>query len=190
MTDIVKQTTTCKKPGCNVGSWCISSVNQKKTPTTATITNTDNEKAQYIPLDIHKTAIKIGNMKFYFLKKTKENLLVNCQTWKVHKDGPDSKERCSICLENYKHKDTAMKISCNHTFHKACLLKWLQRHQRCPLCQNSVELTVYGEKKESSNAANLRADTLALYSTSTSASSLFFASGYTGYMFWVLMIEF
>ena len=187
MTDIEKKT-TCKKPGCNVGSWCISSVNQKKTTATNTNNNsTDNNvvlKAQYIPLDTHKTAIKIGNMKFYFLKKTKENQLVSCQTWKVHKDEPETNERCSICLESYKHKDTAMKISCSHTFHKDCLLKWLQRHQRCPLCQNSVELTVYGEKKTySETSKNLRDDALALYSSSTSASSLFFASGYTGYMF-------
>lgn len=179
MTDIEKKT-TCRKPGCNVGSWCISSVNQKKTTKTCV---TDNEKVQYVPLDIHKTAIKIGNMKFYFLKKTKENQLVSCQTWKVHKDGPETKERCTICLENYKHKDTAMQIACDHTYHKACLLKWLQRHQRCPLCQNDVKLTVFGEKKVFPETKNLREDALSLYSSSTSASSLFFGSAYTGYMF-------
>ena len=192
MTDIEKKK-TCKKPGCKVGSWCVSSVNQHKEKTTNFVSkyNTTNDtesdvkkrKEQFVPLDLHKSAIKIGNYKFYFLKKTKENQLVSCQTWKVQKHGPETEERCSICLENYTNKDTAMKISCDHTFHKNCLLKWLQQHQRCPLCQNSVELTIYGEKRTREEISDLRRETLALHSSTATASSLFYGSGYTGFMF-------
>ena len=199
MTDIEAKT-TCRTPGRRVGSWCVSAINQHKkhskknttlkiTNNTTTTTNSttdhnskthgENTKEQYIPIDINKSAIKIGNRKFYFLKKTKENHLVACQTWKVQKHGPETEDRCTICLENYAAKDTAMSIACSHTFHKDCMLKWLQRQKRCPLCQTTVELTVYGEKKAKKEDDPLMLS--AMYSPS--GASLLYASGYSSYMF-------
>jgi hypothetical protein len=49
-------------------------------------------------------------------------------------------ECCSICLEPYKEGDIVATLkpcfgSCQHKFHKDCLLEWLQDHDECPLCR-------------------------------------------------------
>jgi len=51
-------------------------------------------------------------------------------------------ECCSICLEPYKAGDIVATLkpsfggtSCQHKFHKDCLLEWLQDHEECPLCR-------------------------------------------------------
>eukprot|EP00980_Cylindrotheca_fusiformis_P015095 scaffold4160_cov86-Cylindrotheca_fusiformis.AAC.3 len=46
---------------------------------------------------------------------------------------------CCICLEAYIPGDTvciAMTSSCDHVFHKDCILQWLHsNHNECPLCR-------------------------------------------------------
>eukprot|EP00111_Clytia_hemisphaerica_P017468 TCONS_00051698-protein len=176
MTEVEKKNAV--KPGCQVGCWCVSKVDESKFANKSTHT-CDKDQKQLLPLDTAKCAFKIGHRKYYFLKKTKENELVSCETWKIPKNSTQTSERCSICLENYACKDKVMKLSCEHIFHKPCLLKWLQREKRCPLCQAEVQLTIYGEKKEE----KLDYDALSFYSTHPSPSSLFYSSGYTSYMF-------
>ncbi|CAG9323242.1 unnamed protein product [Blepharisma stoltei] len=46
-------------------------------------------------------------------------------------------EICSICLENMKTREIVSKLSnCHHTFHKACIERWLQIKHICPLCRD------------------------------------------------------
>ena len=40
---------------------------------------------------------------------------------------------CSICLNDEVHCDIT--TSCNHSFHKECLDKWLDRHDTCAYCR-------------------------------------------------------
>lgn len=48
---------------------------------------------------------------------------------------------CCICLEPYKDGQVvccAKKSQCEHIFHEACALQWLQHHDQCPLCRISL----------------------------------------------------
>lgn len=43
-----------------------------------------------------------------------------------------SKDTCSICLEPL---HAVMKLDCGHFFHKACITRWGQTNETCPLCR-------------------------------------------------------
>jgi len=44
---------------------------------------------------------------------------------------------CSICLDD--HNDEAVFLpKCQHYFHKACMERWLEQKNSCPLCQELV----------------------------------------------------
>ncbi|CAK7336456.1 unnamed protein product [Dovyalis caffra] len=45
---------------------------------------------------------------------------------------------CSICLSDYRPKDTIRCIpDCHHCFHADCIDGWLKMSATCPLCRNS-----------------------------------------------------
>nr|TKS17348.1 hypothetical protein D5086_0000014320 [Populus alba] len=47
---------------------------------------------------------------------------------------------CSICLCEYKHKETLKTIpECKHCFHSDCIDEWLRLNASCPICRNSPE---------------------------------------------------
>lgn len=46
--------------------------------------------------------------------------------------------RCTICLEDYKSKDSVGKLKCGHDFHTDCIKKWLQVKNACPVCKSSA----------------------------------------------------
>jgi hypothetical protein len=48
---------------------------------------------------------------------------------------------CSICL-NKENKEIMM-LNCNHNFHSECLLKWLVRNKKCPICRKEVSINDY-----------------------------------------------
>jgi hypothetical protein len=51
----------------------------------------------------------------------------------------DSKEGCSICMEEYKTNDVLDQIDgCLHTFHDTCLSTWKKNKNTCPLCRYSL----------------------------------------------------
>ena len=43
-------------------------------------------------------------------------------------------DTCSICLEEYTHKNVMFSVPCIHTFHVECFLQWNRDHDTCPLC--------------------------------------------------------
>ncbi|KAF9450399.1 hypothetical protein P691DRAFT_632184, partial [Macrolepiota fuliginosa MF-IS2] len=48
--------------------------------------------------------------------------------------------RCPICLEDYEPDDDVLKMgNCVHWQHKACLEKWLEKANTCPVCRADVE---------------------------------------------------
>ncbi|KAJ8919567.1 hypothetical protein NQ315_002189 [Exocentrus adspersus] len=51
-------------------------------------------------------------------------------TW--HKD--DAEKECSICFEEFSSHDTYT-LSCQHSFHKECIRKWLKTSSICPICR-------------------------------------------------------
>ena len=48
-------------------------------------------------------------------------------------------QRCSICLcDLCTEGEDALQMPCEHTFHAACLTKWLRSHNTCPVCRHQI----------------------------------------------------
>mmetsp|Transcript_16978 Transcript_16978/g.23300 ORF Transcript_16978/g.23300 Transcript_16978/m.23300 type:complete len:290 (-) Transcript_16978:311-1180(-) len=46
---------------------------------------------------------------------------------------------CAICINDYGQEDIVMHgTSCQHIFHKECLLEWLDKHDVCPTCRKDM----------------------------------------------------
>jgi RING-finger-containing ubiquitin ligase len=178
----IERLDTIEKAKCRVGSWCVSAVNERKHfSQKKPHKNKTTSNEQLIPLDLDQFHIKLGHKRYYFLKETRENELISCQTWKHRKTSCTNRyttERCTVCLEDFKHRDLLLKLDCSHVFHQTCALRWLQLHKRCPLCQVEITSKVFGKKKERPNFDELATR----YGSQVSSSSLLFA-GYSNYLF-------
>ena len=68
--------------------------------------------------------------------------LLPCEVWDAdvtELEDDDDAAMCSLCLQNYERGDEVTKLACEHTFHKACVTRWLSdaqrgKKRRCPLC--------------------------------------------------------
>jgi hypothetical protein len=49
-------------------------------------------------------------------------------------------EECFICFHDI---DTKIKMNCNHYLHLNCGVKWLQKNNKCPLCNKDSPLHEY-----------------------------------------------
>mmetsp|Transcript_56534 Transcript_56534/g.165322 ORF Transcript_56534/g.165322 Transcript_56534/m.165322 type:complete len:352 (-) Transcript_56534:69-1124(-) len=47
-------------------------------------------------------------------------------------------EECPVCFEAMGGACPQRKLSCGHTFHHACIQRWLQRNATCPLCKSAT----------------------------------------------------
>jgi hypothetical protein len=45
---------------------------------------------------------------------------------------------CCICMCDYEQGDEVATLKCFHSFHKQCILKWLQSHVTCPVDMQDV----------------------------------------------------
>lgn len=46
----------------------------------------------------------------------------------------------SICLDYFNLDEYAYILKCNHSFHRDCILQWLNIKKTCPLCRIELEL--------------------------------------------------
>lgn len=46
-------------------------------------------------------------------------------------------EECPICIENL--QETAVRLPCDHYFHKSCVNEWLFTHNTCPVCRKNLD---------------------------------------------------
>ena len=51
----------------------------------------------------------------------------------------NEKNKCSICLEDYKLGDKISYLPCFHLYHYKCIKKWLKCSTKCPLCKKEVD---------------------------------------------------
>lgn len=67
---------------------------------------------------------------------------------------------CSICLENFEPGDVITSSHCSHTYHRDCILGWLQVKDECPNCRQQMwEPEAYQMLEEEVRAMELRAST-------------------------------
>lgn len=54
-------------------------------------------------------------------------------------DDDDGHVECAVCLSKFEEGDEIRQLPCCHSFHKACLDKWLDHQQiTCPLCRSCL----------------------------------------------------
>jgi len=51
------------------------------------------------------------------------------------KEELQDEDTCPICQEPF---ESAIRLPCNHFFHKWCLLRWLETQHSCPLCRENL----------------------------------------------------
>lgn len=55
---------------------------------------------------------------------------------------------CSICLDNFAHRQTKRALHCSHVFHRQCIDKWLMGNRdnmSCPICRKSCDNTIVAD---------------------------------------------
>ncbi|XP_024031402.1 probable E3 ubiquitin-protein ligase RHB1A isoform X2 [Morus notabilis] len=46
----------------------------------------------------------------------------------------EEEDVCPICLEEYDTENPKLTTKCEHHFHLACILEWMERSEACPVC--------------------------------------------------------
>jgi hypothetical protein len=47
--------------------------------------------------------------------------------------------QCPICLDIFKKNECYRVLSCNHTFHKKCIDRWIKKDKNeCPMCRKNI----------------------------------------------------
>lgn len=49
-----------------------------------------------------------------------------------------SAEECPTCLEEYDANNPKIMTKCEHHFHLACILEWMERSDTCPVCDEEM----------------------------------------------------
>ncbi|KAI5079679.1 hypothetical protein GOP47_0005158 [Adiantum capillus-veneris] len=52
----------------------------------------------------------------------------------------DEQDTCPTCLEGYDNANPKRSTSCGHHFHLSCILQWMERSTRCPICRKNVNI--------------------------------------------------
>jgi hypothetical protein len=61
------------------------------------------------------------------------------ESFKLCVDCNSGESSCAVCLSEFEDDDPLRRLPCNHSFHKACIDKWLKRNKVCPLCLQDIE---------------------------------------------------
>ena len=48
-------------------------------------------------------------------------------------------EACTVCQDVLEQGAVTLSMPCGHSFHKECLMPWLQEHNTCPICRCEIE---------------------------------------------------
>ncbi|XP_051136849.1 probable E3 ubiquitin-protein ligase RHB1A isoform X2 [Andrographis paniculata] len=50
----------------------------------------------------------------------------------------DEEDTCPTCFEEYDEDNPKMVTKCDHHFHLACILEWMERSDTCPVCDQEM----------------------------------------------------
>uniref|UniRef100_A0A0D6QYI0 RING-type E3 ubiquitin transferase n=1 Tax=Araucaria cunninghamii TaxID=56994 RepID=A0A0D6QYI0_ARACU len=53
----------------------------------------------------------------------------------------DEEDVCPTCLEEYDEENPKIITKCDHHFHLACILEWMERSETCPICDQQMIFT-------------------------------------------------
>merc|ERR1711997_389460 len=45
---------------------------------------------------------------------------------------------CAVCQDGYNADEEICTLECGHSYHKDCVVPWLEMHRTCPLCRHEV----------------------------------------------------
>nr|CAD7438727.1 unnamed protein product [Timema bartmani] len=54
------------------------------------------------------------------------------------KEISSSDDKCPVCLKLHSLGEVVKVLPCNHSFHSACILPWLEKTNSCPLCRHQL----------------------------------------------------
>ncbi|XP_056117506.1 RING finger protein 122 [Rhinichthys klamathensis goyatoka] len=69
------------------------------------------------------------------------------ETSRIHAHGLT----CAVCLEDFRTKDELGVLPCQHSFHKRCLVKWLEVRCSCPMCNDNPNSAALGQTHSPGN---------------------------------------
>ena len=68
-------------------------------------------------------------------------------------------DQCIICMREYEEYEKVILMPCDrrHRFHEACILTWLERSSKCPMCNTKLTTELFNRAKilESTNKFEL-----------------------------------
>jgi hypothetical protein len=74
----------------------------------------------------------IGSLNYHLIKFQEiNNIFLECQE---DEKEVEEVEECIICFKDFSSKEK-IKLRCNHSFHKRCILNWFERRKTCPICR-------------------------------------------------------
>ncbi|CAI8619467.1 unnamed protein product [Vicia faba] len=50
----------------------------------------------------------------------------------------EEEDGCPICLEEYDDENPKLTTKCDHHYHLACILEWMERSDTCPVCAQAL----------------------------------------------------
>ncbi|CAF4821896.1 unnamed protein product [Pieris macdunnoughi] len=77
-------------------------------------------------------------------------------------------KNCPICLKNFKKSEKVKQMPCNHIFHPACILTWLEKTNSCPFCRHELptdDVAYEAFKKEKKRAEQRKEDIEVLHNS-------------------------
>ena len=85
-------------------------------------------------------SVNLNNLSDFEKKKLELTLEMDEYQYKhIQKYESRKEKECAICLEKFLGTDIIKAFyKCEHIFHKKCLLNWLKKNNKCPLCNHDL----------------------------------------------------
>lgn len=100
------------------------------------------------PLNRQKKNLSLEQIENYFPARLYSEIHINFE-----------QDSCPVCLDSFSMESQCRQIICGHIFHCGCIEKWLEIHDKCPLCVtviNSESIENLTKKKDSVTKSTIR----------------------------------